>query len=326
MKRYFLAAIAVIVSLSVSAQDLVRFNYNKNGKIYTGTERIRVEAPTSKDDAVELKLTRIIFPDGGIVWKLRAEFEEPTPWKMPKNAPMTINTTAGKVVVLKNSADSPNLVAPEGLTSGGRKVYWNYGEYYLEDPDLRKLLAGVSAIDVQKRWSSDGYIKVNYAADQFGEALRKAHRAITDAPAPAFELGSHLKSLQDQKGSRLAETQTLQITSSLSASLVSLYYAASNSDSYDLNLYLPGKTIPLGSAITIVTSGGEAIELQQEKDLVAGRVICYPTADELKSMIRGVASVSVQTTDGPATFSFSDKSFANAIYRLYNSLQTVSIL
>lgn len=325
MKKYLLAAAATLFCLSLPAQDLVRFNYRKNAKIYTGTERIRVDAPNPKDDAVELKLTRVIFPDGGVVWKLRAEFEEPAPWKMPKNAPMTINTTSGKVVVLKNAADAPNLVAPEGLNQNGKKVYWNYGEYYLEEAELNKILGGIAGIDVQKRWSSDGYIKITYKEDELGAALRRAHRAIVDAPAPEFDLGSHLKSLQDQRGSRLAETQTLQITSSLGISMVYLYYAASNSDSFDLNLYLQGKTIPLGADITIVTTGG-TIALQQEKDLVAGRAICYPSADQIKEMMRGVRSVTVQTTDGPATFSFSDKSFSSAVYRLYQSLQTVSIL
>ena len=44
MKKFIYTFIAALVAFSsvASAQDLLRYNYKKNGYVYTGTERIRI--------------------------------------------------------------------------------------------------------------------------------------------------------------------------------------------------------------------------------------------------------------------------------------------
>ena len=328
MKRNFLLAVlALVMALPLGAQNLLRHNYKKNNLIYTAAERQRIEAPSSKDYALQVKLSRVLFTDGQPVYILRIDVEDAVAWKMPVNAPLTITTSDGKQVLLKNSADAPNMVAPQGVKNpSGKTVFLNYGEYYLEQPDMDKLLSGIVSVDLTKRWSSDGRIKVTYKNNELGSALSRQYKAITSAPKPSRELGSNLHSLQDQRGSRLVETNSVKVGDGISASMVYLYYAASNSESIDLNLQLDGYTVPFTNSVKIVTRSGETIVLKQEKDMPAGRVICYPTLEQVRQMSRGVARLVVQTTGGEKTFTFPSDELGKAVDMLYNSLMTVSVL
>lgn len=325
-KILILAAMLLTLIGNASAQNLLKYNYKKNNLIYTGTERIRVTSG-AKDVPVHVKLTKVLFTDGQPVYMLRMEFEEETAWKMPKNAPMTIVLNDGRNVVLKNNSDSPNLVAPKGVkNANGNTVYLNYGEYYLEEADMKKLASGIASIDVTKRWSSDGVIKVAYKNNELGSALARLYEAINAASAPKDELGSNLKSLQDQSGSRLVETVSLPAGDKISTSLVYLYYAPSNIESIDLNIYLDGSTVPFTSPVKVITKSGETINLRQEKDLVAGRIICYPTNEQIKMMMDGVSRISIKTTSDEVEISFPADEFAKAVNKLWNSLQTMAIL
>jgi len=323
MRKIFLAGISALFLAGLAqAQDQLRYNYKKNNYIYTGAERQHVAGTTPMD----IKLGRVSFPDGADIYILRIDFEDTTPWKMPKNASLTINTTAGRKILLSNDGDSPNLVAPSGIETSAGKVYWNYGEYYMEKADAEKILAGVESIEARRRSSETGLISVQYKNNEFGAAFKKAWDAIAAAPKPSGELGSQLRSISDQRGNRLVETNTVQVNGRLSISLVYLYYAESNSESYDLNLYIPATTVPIGGKVIIRTSSGEAIELAQEKELAAGRIICYPTVDQIKKMAHGVTSVTVHPVGNPVSIQIADDSFAKSLDLLYNSLQTVSIL
>lgn len=327
MKKLFTATLMLLMLLSTaSAQDLLKYNYKKNNRIYSGTERIRVTSG-SKDTPVHVKLTKVLFSDGQPVYMLRMEFEDATAWKMPKNAPMTIVMTDGRNLVLKNNSDAPNMVAPKGVKNpSGNDVYLNYGEYYLEEADLKKLVSGISSIDVTKRWSADGVIKVAYKNNELGSAIAKLYETINSAKTPKEELGSNLKSLQDQSGSRLVESNVVPVSDKMSVSLVYLYYAPSNIESFDLNIYIDGYTIPFTSPVKVVTSAGETIELRQEKDLVAGRVISYPTNEQVKQMMEGVSKVSIKTTSDEVEVEFPTDEFAKVVTKLWNSLQTMAIL
>lgn len=326
MKKYLIAALAALfLAGAAQAQDLLRYNYKKNGYVYTGTERIRVTGTGGMP--MQLKLGRVSFPDGAAIFILHIDFESTSAWKIPKNAPLTVTTTSGKTVISKNASDAPNLIAPQGIRgNGGTKTYWNYGEYYFEEDDIQKIAVGVSRVEAQRRWSTDGIIKVDYKNDEFGSAVYKQFEAICNAPVPKAELGSQLKSLSDQGGNRMADTKTLSVNGQLSLSLGYVYYASENAESYELDLYLPGKEVPLDGAVSIVTSAGETIRLKQEKVSKDGRVTLYPEAAQLKRMARGVSRVSLQSTSGAVNLNFPDKSFSEAVEKLYNALQTASIL
>lgn len=328
MRKFLYAVLAgLLMTTAASAQDLLRHNYKKNGYVYTGTERIRVSG-ASNSAPLYLTLDRVSFPDGAAIFILHVDYESSTAWKIPKNAPLTIRTTNGKTVISKNSFDGPNLIAPQGIrAANGTKTYWNCGEYYYEEADIQKIAVGVAGIEAQRRWSADGIIKETYKNDEFGKAVFRQFEAICNAPAPKYEIGSSLlKSLQDQSGNRMVETNTLSVNSQASVSLDYTYYASDNSESYDLHFYLPGKEVPIDGLVTVVTAGGQTISLKQEKVTEQGRVTCYPSAEQLKLMLRGVARITFQTTSGTMTLNDKDGAFAAAVDKLYNVIQTVAIL
>jgi len=205
-------------------------------------------------------------------------------------------------------------------------VFLNYGEYYVDESEMTKILAGVKSMDATKRWSSQGSIKVEYAANELGSAIKRQYDAIVSAPKPAEELGSNLASVQDQGGSRLVETKTVEVGDELSVSLVYLYYGPSNSESIDLNLYLTGSNVPFNAPVTIATASGKLLTLRQEKELMGGRVICYPTIEEIREMADGITSITFKTTTGNFSPAVDGKEFGKVMDRLYNSLQTAAIL
>ena len=328
MKKYLLAALAafLLVGTAASAQDLLRYNYKKNGYVYTGTERIRVTG-TGGTNPMQLKLSRVSFPDGAAIYILRVDVESSSAWKIPKNAPLTIHTTAGKTVIVKNETDAANLVAPQGIRAdNGTKTWWDYGEYYFELAGLQKVCVGVSSIELQRRWSSDGVIKVTYKDDEFGKAIFRQFEVIEGAPAPKSELGSQLASVNDQGGNRMVDTKTISVNAQLSLSMGYVYYASGNNESYELNLLVPGRTVPLDGAVDVVTTSGATIHLKQEKGQEAGRVTCYPDAEQIKRMAKGVNRVTLQTSSGAVNLTFPDNAFATTVDKLYNALQTAAIL
>lgn len=317
----------LLISGNIFAQNLLRYNYSRNGYKYTGTERIRVSTENRGGMPIEIKLNRIKFKDGAKVFVLRIDYEDVKPWKMPVNAPLLINTTSGKTITLRHSSSAPNLVAPEGINTPKGKVYWNYGEYYLEEPEIKKIISGVSNIDITKRWSEEGHIKIYYKNNEFGNAVSKLYKTIEQAPILCPEIEKQLKSLQDKNGSRLAETKFIKVNEEIEISMVYLYYAPTNNESYDLCLSISGKTIPLGATVRITTASGKDIILKQEKDMVAGKVLCYPSANDIKAMQEGVSKIYIETTDLPINLQFTgNSSFSKAIDTLYNALQTIAIL
>ena len=319
-----LAALATIASTALEAQDLLKYNYKRNGYVYTGAERIYVSQASSP---VEIKLGRIVFPDGVALYTLRLDFESSSPWKMPKNASITFDLSNGSAVLSRNSSDAPNLVAPRGIEKGGETVYLNYGEYYFEESDMKKLLSGVESIDAARRMSTSGHVKVNFKNNSFSKALQKAYGAISEAAIPTREIGSHLSGIDDTAGgNRLASTESLDAGTGISIKLNYLYSAENNSENYDIVLGIPGKTLAGGAAVAFFTARGEQIILKQEQDLPEGSIICYPTKEEIKRLGRGVSRIVLDTIAGQVSINTESASFADALDILYNSLQTAAIL
>jgi len=326
MKKFLYTFIAAIVAFSsvASAQDLLRYNYKKNGYVYTGTERIRIPGTST----VEIKLDKVSLSAGAATYILHVYYESASPWKMPKNAPLSIRTADGTPIVSKNSFDDVNMIAPKGFRNdAGVTVYWNYGKYYYDEADIKKIAdKGVSSIDATRRWSEDGHIKVTYKNNEFGKAIASQLDVLSKATAPKAELGDQLKAIDAQGSNVLVESKTVSVNGQLSVALVYLYYGSTNKESYDLNLYLPNKNIPLGAAVTVVTSDGKTINMQQEKDVQAGRVFCYPTNEELKAMVKGVSRLSVETDNGTVTLTFPGSTFSKTLGKLYNAIQRVAVL
>ncbi len=324
LRKFIFSLVAVLMVTSAFGQsELVKYNYKTAKFVKTGAERVQVASSTP----LELKLGRITFSDGVSIYTLRVDFISSTAWKMPKNATMIVELANGHNLMLKNYKDEANLVAPKGVNRNGKTVYYNYGEYYLEQGDLDKMLKGVTGIDATRRMTSDGHEKVSFKKNEFSAALSQAYDAICSAKKPvALVDGSQLDGMNDYSGNRLVHTVKEKITPSVSISLTYLYSAESNTESYDLEIQIADVTVPGGSGVSFTTPIGNVIRLRQEKDLPKGQIVCYPELDQLKDMMHGIGRISYETAAGEQFQVVPANEFAAALNKLYNAVQTVAIL
>ena len=322
LKKTIIAMLAMLTVASAFGQDLLRCNYKRNKFVYTAAERVNV----ASSPALQLKLTRITYPDGVPIYTLRVDYETTSAWKMQKGATTVFNLANGRSLVLKHSSDEPNRVAPAGIKKGGKTVYLNYGLYYLEQADLDKLLGGVADLDASYRMSADGHVKVAFKNNEFSKALSAAFDAIDNAKAATVTVGNELEAVEDYSGNRVANTTSVKVGQSASISLSYLYSAESNTETYDLNVKLDADVIPGGTAVSFTSPSGAVIRLHQEKDLPKGEIVCYPDADQLKTLMRGVGKISFETEAGERFAVLPAAEFASALETLYCALQLVSIL
>lgn len=324
IKKILATVLAAVIAFGAYGQDLLKCNYKKNNYVFTGAERVSVAASTP----LQLKLVRVAFPDGVSLYDLRIDFESDAAWKIPKNASITFELAGGNSITSKNHSDSPNLVAPSGFEKAdGKKVWYNCGEYYLEQADLEKLLKGVKSLDAVRRWSSNGHIVVKFKNNEFSIALAKAYDAIKSAPEVKNELGAHLTGLDDNSGNRIATTEVLPVDERTGLSLTYLYSGESNQETYDLEFHINGVTVPGGSQVALTTPAGTIVRLRQEKDLEEGEVVCYPSIEQIKLLYSaGVTGISLETANGNLDIPVNAKAFAQTLSVLYNSVQTVAVL
>ena len=107
-----------------------------------------------------------------------------------------------------------------------------------------------------------------------------------------------------------------------------LYYKDTNKEDYDLNFLISGPKeydIPVDSPVTFELADGSMMNLKQEQD-DKDAVHCYPTIDQVKTLLRGVRSLTVDTADGTIKEVFAENEFAKILDLQYNSLQVVSPL
>ncbi len=322
-KKIVITLIAALVVVSAFGQDQLRYNYKRNKFVYTGAERVDVVSTPG----MQLKLGRITYPDGGAIYTLRIDFESSSAWKMPKNASIVFNLANGKSVMLKNAKDEPNLVAPKGIKKGGKTVYYNYGEYYMEQADLDRLLSGVADIDATRRMSADGHVKATFKNNEFSKALALAYDAISSAKPAKVTVGNDLEAIEDYSGNRVVKTRTVKVGQNASISLSYLYSADSNTESYDLTINVVDTDIvPGGASVSFTTPAGAVVRLRQEKDLPKGEIVCFPDIEQLKTLMRGVGKISFETNSGDRFVVVPSAEFGSALEQLYSSLQLVSVL
>lgn len=323
-KKILATLLAAVVAFGAYGQDLLKYNYKKNKYVFTGSERVEVASSVP----LQVKLVRIGFPDGVPLYSLRIDFESESAWKMPKNASITFDLANGNSISSKHYSDSPNLVAPQGFVKpDGKKVWYNFGEYYLEQSDVEKLLGGVSSLDAVRRWSANGHIVVNFKNNEFSVALKKAYNAIKAAPQVKEEVGSHLTALDDNSGNRVVATEVLPVDQRVKLSLRYLYSGESNQETYDLELYVDGAKVPGGSAVTLASPSGVLLTLHQEREMPDGEIVCYPDIDQLKLMCAtGIDTLTLETDGGNLTVQVKADAFAKTLLTLYNSIQTVAVL
>jgi hypothetical protein len=141
---------------------------------------------------------------------------------------------------------------------------------------------------------------------------------------PGDELASHIADYANNPGNLMVVTEALPVkgqAASYQVSMTYMYFKASNSEAFDLNIALPaGKELPLDAPVVFTLGDDSTVELKQQRagDSV---VYLYPTAQQVKQLAwKGVKKIEFGLVQADT---FPDDALSAVIDKLYNSLMAV---
>jgi len=275
-----------------------------------------------------MKLDLIGVPDGYDVYMMELDFVETKSVVIPKGVKMTVSSSTGKIMSSKQMGTDSDK---HSFNDNGTQVYWNKVQYVFSPEDIARMAAGVKHIDVATGWGIDDYISISFVKDEFGSAIKKQVAAIKTVKRATKEIGDNIAQYADRFGSTTIVSKPVKLEGkkyTFTIALNYLYYKDTNKEDYDLNFLIKGAReydIPVDSPVTFELSDGSIMNLKQEQD-DKDAVHCYPTIDQVKTLLRGVRSVKVDTADGSIKEVFAENEFSKILDLQYNSLQVVSPL
>ncbi len=329
LRKTFLAAAAAAFCLPGISQDLIRSNYKYNGYNRIRTERILVDPGDKRPFMTSLEY--VGFPDGSTAYMLELNYISSVSKNAPKGVPFTATATDGKIISAKQiygeTTDKRAFPGPDG-----KPVYWNKLQYLLEEGAVQKMASGVKNTDIAFSFEPDDYLSTNFTGDEFGKAVKELYYAIKSEKPAEEELGDLIATYSNQRNSLTVITKPVEVkgeNATYTLSMTYMYYKEAHEEGYDLNIAVKdGKVgeIAFETPVTFTLEDGSAVSLKEERD-AADALICYPDAEQIKKMIRGnVTAINIAVPGKEFSDSFSDGAFSEAIYKLYNTLQTVSVL
>ena len=329
IRKTILAVAAAALCIPAVSQDLIRSNYKYNGYNHIRTERIKVDAGDKHPFMTSLEY--IGFPDGTSAYLLELDYISSVSKNAPKGVPFTATATDGKIISAKQiyveTTDKKAFPGPDG-----KPIYWNKVQYLLEEGAVQKMASGVKNTDLAFSFEPDDYISTNYSNDEFGKAVKDLYYAIKSEKPETEELGDWIGAYSNQKNSLTVITKNVNVkgdTVPFVLSMTYMYYKETHEEGYDLNIAIKSDKvglIPLDTPVTLTLEDGGTVELKQERD-AEGILFCYPDAEQIKKIIRGnVTGIKVATKGKGFSDTFSDGSFSETVFVLYNTLQTVAVL
>lgn len=326
-----LAISLLVMTMSASAQTLIRHSYKSNGYTYIGTERTFVKAGSSDKHPFYEKLEYVVFPDGETAFILELDYEQETNINFPKEVQMRATAADGKMLSFKQYAGT-STDKHQFTSEDGKKVYWNVAKYMLEEDDVKKLIGGVKNLEVTYSWSPDGFYSYSYSNDEFAKALKEQYDIIKAQPAVKDETEILIAEYSDNFGSKTVISTGLMVegkSANMKVSMSYLYYKGTNKEDYDLTLIVSGGRefhIPYESELEFTMEDGQKILLKQERDS-QNVAFLFPTLDQAKAFAFGkVKSVKIPLEDGFVIQEWENNEFGKAVNTIYNSLQMVSVL
>ena len=329
LRRTILAVAAAAFCLPAMSQDLIRSNYKYNGYNHIRTERILVDAGDKHPFMTSLEY--IGFPDSTSAYMLELNYISPVSKNAPKGVPFSATATDGKIINAKQiyteTTDKRAFPGPDG-----KPIYWNKVQYLLEEGAVQKIASGVKNTDLAFSFEPDDYISTNYSKDEFGKAVKDLYYAIKSEKPEKEELGDWIGAYSNQRNSLTVITKNMDVkgaSASYVMSMTYMYYKETHEEGYDFNIAIKDKktgVIAFETPVILTLADGSTVRLKEERD-AEGVLLCYPDAEQIKKIIRGnVVSIEVATPGKSFTDTFSDGSFSEAVYLLYNTLQTVAVL
>ena len=326
MKRIALLVAAVLLGSALYAQnfDLVRSRYKLNGYTHILSEPLPVSGSASDKHPFSLSVEYIAFPDNTYLYALECDFETTQRWSIPLDVKFTATTEDGKMVSFKQinkpSTEKRVHMAKDGKTP----IYHNVLRYMLDENEMQKLLSGVKHTDIAYGYEPDSYIATSYQDNQFTAALKQQYDALKEILLPGDELGSHIADYANNPGNLMVVTEALPVkgqAASYQVSMTYMYFKASNSEAFDLNIALPaGKELPLDAPVVFTLGDDSTVELKQQR---AGDnvVYLYPTSQQVKQLAwKGIKKIEFGLVQADT---FPDDAMSAVIDKLYNSLMAV---
>lgn len=290
--------------LPLQAQDVpVRYAYYHNGYAYVSTER---ETVPGTDFTVRLE--KITLPGGSIAYRMELRF--PGALQFMKGTSFSAMTTAGRVVRAEQlSADKKNLA-----------------QYLFEEEDIRRLASGVTALEAAYNWTPDGFLSYSFKENEFGSVLTRELATLRRTPTPAVEIGDRVARYAPQATSTIIEARADTFPSA-SCQLRYIWYPSSGKEDFDLTFRLNGDcaadVILYDAPVVFTLSDGTSVTLPQ-RQAARGTLILYPTADELRALLRRDIRSVGYTSEAGVSRSLSFEGLTPALSLQYNALLMVA--
>lgn len=322
----------LLMTMTASAQTLLRHNYKSNGYTYVGSERSLVKAGASDKHPFYEKLEYVIFPDGQTTaYILELDYEQESNINFPKEVQLRATTSDGKMISLKQYAGT-TTDKHQFTSEDGKTVYWNVAKYMLEEDDVKKLIGGVKNLEVAYSWGPDGFYSYTYSNDEFSKSLKAQYDIIKAQALPKEETEVLIAEYSDNFGSKTVISKSVAVegkSANMKVSMSYLYYKGTNKEDYDLTLVVSGSrefVIPYESELEFTMEDGKKILLKQQRD-AQNVAFLFPSLEEAKTLAFGkVKSVKIPLEDGSVTQVWDNNEFGKAVNMIYNSLQMVSVL
>jgi len=328
MKTHLLALISMLfvsVSALASSQDL-RYSYRYNGFTHISAELSSVRADSHP---FSFRLEKVAYPDNTYIYRVMMYFEGTDSFSVPKGAKMSFTTPDSKVVRVEQIDKS---AVPFSFERSSQKLYWSPATYIIPEDDLLQLLGGVSSMDVITGWEIDDYFQIVFKNDEFTKALNEQYETVRSAELPTYDVDVEDIARYADNNTSLTVLSRAKVAKGdqriYNVALNYLYYKSTNTEDYDLNFMIGTErkyTIPVGSEVTITLLDDTTIVLPQEREQV-NVIYLYPDLNQLKSILEGVKSISIQTSDGIVEDTFPDDSFSSVLRRQYSTLMILSVL
>lgn len=324
MKKFFVLAIAAMMSFGVSAQQ-IRTNYRNNGITHISTDYELLQVGNIPSWT---KLEFVGFPDGSKLYLLYMNMEQKEAVVAPKGVKMAVTLKNGKFVRLEQVGKSS--ATPRRLDNG---FFRNRLKYAIEPKDMEKILKGVTSIDIVTGWDPDDYIQASFKDDEFSAFLDRHSKAILEASAKTVDLKASLAAYDENAGSIMISPNPIVGKGAhfvYNVILSNIFYKNTEGEDFDLAFVVGTNAkynIPYDATVRFTLRDGSVISLVNAREDV-NFVYVYPSTEEVFRMASvGIASLSVEADGTPIladSFPAGPEDFSSALNQQIQVLMSAS--
>jgi len=324
MKKAILLALASLLALSASAQQ-IRTNYRSNGKTHISTD---YEAVKLGDIPALVRLEFVGFADASKLFLLYINMDQKEAVVAPKGVKMAFTLKNGKFVRAEQIGKSS--ATPRRLDNG---FFRNRLKYAIEEPDMEKIVKGVTSVDIITGWEPDDYIQAEFKENELASLLDRHCKAIVEASEKTVDLQASLAAYDENANSIMISPKPIVGKGDhfvYNVILSNIYYKATEGEDFDLAFVIGADdkySIPYDATVRFTLRDGSEILLTNTRDDV-NFVYVYPSTEETFRLATvGIASLSIEVEGQSVfadTFPAGDSDFSAALNQQLQVLMSAS--